>query len=55
MRKTYPQLALHQLCLVVEYHVVSIYCTGGDGVVVKRIGLAHHSVVLNYVKEVFPA
>jgi hypothetical protein len=37
-RKTYPQLLLHSLCLVVEFSVISIYCIGGDDVVVEGVG-----------------
>jgi hypothetical protein len=36
--KTYPQLLLHSLCLVVEFPVVPVYCIGGDVVVVKGVG-----------------
>jgi hypothetical protein len=52
--KTYPQLLLHPLCLVIEFPVVSVYCIGGDGVVVEGVGWAHHSGVLNQSREVFP-
>jgi hypothetical protein len=51
--KTYPQLLLHPLCLVVEFPVVLVYCIKGDGVVVKGVGWAHHSNVLNQSREVF--
>jgi hypothetical protein len=53
VRKTYPQLLLHLLHLVVELFVVSIHCIGGDGVVIEGIGWAHHSGVLNKSREVF--
>jgi hypothetical protein len=51
----YPQLLLHPLRLVVEFHVVSIYCIGGNGVVDEGVGWACHSGVLNQSREVFPA
>ena len=54
-RKTYPQLLLHPLRLVVEFSVVPIYCIGGDSVVVEGVGWSHHSGVLNQSREVFPA
>jgi hypothetical protein len=53
-RKTYPQLLLHPLRLVVELHVVPIHCIEGEGVVIEGIGRAHHSGVLNKSREVFP-
>jgi hypothetical protein len=53
--KTYPQLLLHPLHLVVEFSAVPVYCIGGSGVVVEGVGWAHHSGVLNQSKEVFPA
>jgi hypothetical protein len=53
--KTYPQLLLHPLCLVIEFPVVPVYNIGGDGVMVKGVGWAHHSDVLNQSREVFPA
>jgi hypothetical protein len=53
--KTYPQLLLHPLCLVIEFPAVPVYCIGGDGVVVVGVGWAHHSSVLNQSREVFPA
>jgi hypothetical protein len=53
--KTYPQLLLHPLCLVVEYPIVPIYCIGGDSVVVEGVGWARHSGVLNQSREVFPS
>jgi hypothetical protein len=45
--KTYPQLLLYPLCLVVEFPVVSVYCIGGDDVVVEGVGWARHSGILN--------
>jgi hypothetical protein len=54
-RKTYPQLLLHPLRLVVEVPVIPIYFIGGDGVVVEGVGWARHSSILNQSKEVFPA
>jgi hypothetical protein len=42
-------------CLVVELSVVPIHCIGGDSLVVKGIGWAHHSDLLNKSREVFPA
>ena len=53
--KTYPQLLLHPLRLVVELSTVPIYCIGGDGVVVKGVCWARHSGVLDKSREVFPA
>jgi hypothetical protein len=53
--KTYPQLLLHLLRLVIEFPVVPVYCIGGDGVVVEGVGWARHSGVLNQSREVFPA
>jgi hypothetical protein len=53
--KTYPQLLLHQLCLVIEFSVVPVYCIGGNDVVVEGVGWARHSGVLNQSREVFPA
>jgi hypothetical protein len=53
--KTYPQLLLHPLCLVVEFSVFPVYCIGGDGVVIEGVGWARHSGVLNQSREVFPA
>jgi hypothetical protein len=55
VRKTYPQLLLHPLCLVVEFPVVTIYNIGGDGVVVEGVGRTRHSGKLNKFREVFPA
>jgi hypothetical protein len=52
--KTYSQLLLHSLRLVVEFLVVPIYCIGGNGVVVEGIGWVCHSGVLNQSREVFP-
>jgi hypothetical protein len=53
--KTYPQLLLHPLCLVIEFPIVSVYCIGGDGVVVKGVGWARYFDILNQSREVFPA
>jgi hypothetical protein len=53
--KTYLQLLLHMLRLVIEFPVVPVYCIGGDGVVVEVVGMALHSGVLNQSREVFPA
>jgi hypothetical protein len=53
--KTYPQLLLHLLRLVIEFPVVPVYCIGGDDVVVEGVGSARHSGVLNQSREVFPA
>jgi hypothetical protein len=53
--KTYPQLLLHPLRLVIEFPVVPVYCIGGDGVVVEAVGWTRHSSVLNQSREVFPA
>ena len=53
--KTYPQLLLHPLRLVIEFPAVPVYCIGGDGVVVQGVGWARHSGVLNQSREVFPA
>jgi hypothetical protein len=52
--KTYPQLLLHPLCLVIEFPAVLVYCIGGDGIVVEGLGWARHSGVLNQSREVFP-
>jgi hypothetical protein len=46
---------LHLLCLVIEFPAVTVYCIGGDGVVVEGVGWACHSSVLNQSREVFPA
>jgi hypothetical protein len=46
---------LHPLCLVIEVPAGPVYCIGGDGVVVKGVGWAHHFSVLNQSREVFPA
>jgi hypothetical protein len=46
---------LHPLRLVIEFPVVPVYCIGGDGIVVKGVGWAHHSSVLNQSREVFYA
>ena len=53
--KTYPQLLLHPLRLVIEFPAVPVYCIGGDGVVVEGEGWARHSGVLHKSREVFPA
>jgi hypothetical protein len=52
--KTYPQLLLHPLRLVVEFPVIPVYCIRDDGVVVEGVGWARHSGVLNQSREVFP-
>jgi hypothetical protein len=51
--KTYPQLLLHPLRLVIEFPAVPVYSIGGDGVVVEGVGWARHSGVLNQSREVF--
>jgi hypothetical protein len=53
--KTYPQILLHLLRLVIEFLVVPVYCIGGNGVVVEGVGWAHHSGVLNQSREEFHA
>jgi hypothetical protein len=53
--KTYPQLLLYPLHLVIEFPVVLVYCIGGDDVVVEGVSWARHSGVLNQSREVFPA
>jgi hypothetical protein len=53
--KTYPQLLLHSLRLVIEFPAIPVYCIGGDGVVVEVVGWARHSGILNQSREVFPA
>jgi hypothetical protein len=53
--KTYPQLLLHPLRLVIEFPAIPVYCIGGDGIVVEGVGLVHHSSILNQSREVFPA
>jgi hypothetical protein len=53
--KTYPQLLLHPLRLVIEFPAGPVYCIGGDGVVVEGVGWARHSGILNQSREVFPA
>jgi hypothetical protein len=55
VRKTYPQLLLHPLCRVVEFHAIPIYCIGGDDIVVEGVGWARHFGLLNQSKEVFHA
>jgi hypothetical protein len=52
--KTYPELLLHPLRLVVEFPVVLVYCIGGDDIVVEGVGWARHSGILNQFREVFP-
>jgi hypothetical protein len=56
-RKTYPLLLLHLLHLVIEFLVIPIYCITirDDGVVVKGVGWARRSDILNKSREVFPA
>jgi len=54
-RKTYPQLLLHPLRLVVEYPAGPICSIGGGGVVVKQVGRPRHSGVLNQAREVLLA
>jgi hypothetical protein len=44
---------LHPLHLVIEFSTVSVYCIGGDSVVVEGVGWAHHPGVLNQFREVF--
>jgi hypothetical protein len=51
--KTFPQLLLHLLRLVIEFSVVPVYYIGGDGIVVEGVGWARHSDVLNQSREVF--
>jgi hypothetical protein len=46
---------LHPLRLVIEFLAIPVYCIGGDGVVVKGVGWARHSGILNQTREVFPA
>jgi hypothetical protein len=53
--KTYPQLLLHALRLVIEFSAIPVYFIRGDGVVVEAVGWARHSGVLNQSREVFPA
>jgi hypothetical protein len=52
--KTYPQLLLHSLRLVIKFPVVPVYCIRGDGIVVEGVGWARHSGILNQSREVFP-
>jgi hypothetical protein len=52
--KTYPQLLLHPLRLVIEFSAVPVYCIGGDDVMVEGEGWARHSGVLHKSSEVFP-
>jgi hypothetical protein len=53
--KTYPQLFLHPLRLVIEFPAIPVYCIEGNGVVVEGVGWASQSGVLNQSREVFPA
>jgi hypothetical protein len=53
--KTYPQLLLHPLRLVIEFPTVPVYCIGGNGVVVEGESWACHSGVLHKSREVFHA
>jgi hypothetical protein len=53
--KTYPQLLLHPLRLVIEFPIVPVYSIGGDGVVVEGVGWVRQSGVFNKSREVFPA
>jgi hypothetical protein len=53
-RTTYAQLLLHTLRLI-EFPIVPVYCIGGDDVVIKGVGWARHSSILNQSREVFPA
>jgi hypothetical protein len=53
--KTYPQLLLHPLRLVIEFSAIPVYYIGGDGVVIEGEGWARHSGVLHQSREVFPA
>jgi hypothetical protein len=46
---------LHPLCLGVEFPIITIYCIGGDDIVVEGVGWAYHFGVLNQSREVFPA
>jgi hypothetical protein len=48
--KTYPQLLVHPLLLVIEFPVVPVYCVAVEGV-----GWVRHSGILNQSREVFPA
>jgi hypothetical protein len=52
--KTYPQLLLHPLRLVIEFSDVPVYCIGGDSVVAEGEGWARHSGILHKSREVFP-
>ena len=54
-RKTYPQLGLDPLRLVVEGFAVPAFSIGGGGVVVERVGRPRHSGVLDQPREVLPA
>jgi hypothetical protein len=53
--KTYPQLLLHPLRLVVEFPVVLVNCIGGDSVVVEVVGWVCHSDVFKQSRKVFLA
>jgi hypothetical protein len=46
---------LHLLRLIVEFHVVPIYCIGSEDIVVEGVDWAHHYDVLNKSREVLPA
>jgi hypothetical protein len=52
--KTYPQLLLHPLRLIIELTAIPVYCIRDDGVMVEGVGWARHSGVLNQSREVFP-
>jgi hypothetical protein len=51
--RTYPQLLLHPLYLVVEFPTVPIYCIGPDNIVFEGIGQRRLFVILNNPREVF--
>jgi hypothetical protein len=51
--KTYPQLLLHPLSLVIKFPAAPVYFIGGDGVVVEGVGWSRHSGVLNQSRKVF--
>jgi hypothetical protein len=53
-KKTYSQLLLHPLRLVIEFPAVPVYYIEGDGVVVEGEGWARHSGVLHQSRKVFP-
>jgi hypothetical protein len=46
---------LHPLCLVIEFPAITVYCIGGDDIVVEGVCWARHSGVLNQSRKVFPA